>query len=260
MKTAIKLVLIYVGIQILSGLLAAILCMTISLIRYGNPNGLANEMVLIAMILGFVGMTVYLWKAGYISKEKETWSPVSDGYLGVTVVIALASIFLLDYLMQHMSWLHNIMEDTFMQLQSSWLGILCIALLGPVVEELLFRGAITKALLKQYSPATAIVVSALIFGIIHINPAQIAGAFLIGLLLGWLYYKTASLIPVILVHVLNNSLSIYLSERYSATDTMRSITENDTLYYSCLALALVAFVVSFLFLKGRKANTDGWKV
>ena len=45
------------------------------------------------------------------------------------------------------------------------LGILAIAIIGPVLVELLFRGAITKALLQQYSPTKAILLSALLFGV-----------------------------------------------------------------------------------------------
>ena len=52
--------------------------------------------------------------------------------------------------------------QTFDILQSGWLGILCISVLGPVLEELLFRGAITKELLRRYSPAKAILFSGLI--------------------------------------------------------------------------------------------------
>ena len=42
------------------------------------------------------------------------------------------------------------LSDTFDLLQSGWLGIICVAILGPILEELLFRGAITKVLLKKY--------------------------------------------------------------------------------------------------------------
>ena len=105
----------------------------------------------------------------------------------------------------------NLLDQTFDIPQSGWLGILCISVLGPVLEELLFRGAITKELLRRYSPAKAILFSGLIFGIFHPNPVQIIGACLIGFLLAWLYYKTRSLMACILIHIMNNGLSVYLS-------------------------------------------------
>ena len=119
-----------------------------------------------------------------------------------------------------LDWIPNIMEQSFDILQSGWGGILAIAIIGPVLEELLFRGAITKSLLQQYNPTKAILISALLFGVFHINPAQILPAFLIGILLAWTYYKTGSLIPCILMHILNNSLAVYLSIQYPETENM----------------------------------------
>ena len=51
----------------------------------------------------------------------------------------------------------------------------------------------------------AIVISALIFGVIHLNPVQIVFGALYGLLLGWLAWRTGSLLPSIVVHVANNT-------------------------------------------------------
>ncbi len=121
-------------------------------------------------------------------------------------------------------------------------GILAIAVIGPVLEELLFRGAITKALLQQYSPTKAILLSALLFGVFHINPAQILPAFLIGILFAWTYYKTASLIPCILMHILNNSLSVFLSTKYPEAENMSDLM-NTSSY-------LIAIFVAVLILAG----------
>ncbi|MGI4743575.1 MAG: CPBP family glutamic-type intramembrane protease [Janthinobacterium lividum] len=85
------------------------------------------------------------------------------------------------------------------------LGLGCV--LGPICEELLFRGVLLKGLLRNYQPAVAIGQSALLFGIIHFNPAQSVGAFVIGLVLGWLYYRTHSLILCMGLHMLNNLLA-----------------------------------------------------
>ena len=134
------------------------------------------------------------------------------------------------------------MTFSFDILQSGWGGILAIAVIGPVLEELLFRGAITKALLQQYSPTKAILLSALLFGVFHINPAQILPAFLIGILFAWTYYKTASLIPCILMHILNNSLSVFLSTKYPEAENMSDLM--DTTSY------LIAIFVAVLILAG----------
>ena len=74
--------------------------------------------------------------------------------------------------MSHLTFLPDWLSDTFDLLQSGWLGIIC-SYIGTHFEELLFRGAITKVLLKKYNPLVAILISGLIFGIFHMNPAQV---------------------------------------------------------------------------------------
>ncbi|MDO7885190.1 CPBP family intramembrane glutamic endopeptidase [Hymenobacter cheonanensis] len=87
------------------------------------------------------------------------------------------------------------------------LGFGC--LLAPVLEEILFRGILLRGLLRNYSPALAIGQSALLFGIIHFNPAQSLFALCFGLTLGWIYYRTQSLVLCIVLHGLNNLLSFF---------------------------------------------------
>jgi membrane protease YdiL (CAAX protease family) len=203
------------------------------------------------MSQSFILMGVYLWKSGYIRTDRKTWSPVSVGYLVLTTLACLSSILIIEYVQTLMSALPDLMESTFELLQSNWLGILFIAVLGPVLEELLFRGAITTVLLKKYSPTKAIILSALVFGLFHINPAQVVTATLIGLLLGWVYYKTASLIPCILIHILNNSLSVYLNLSYSEAEHVEHIRDLFTgnTYYAVLIAAVIVLTGSILWMR-----------
>lgn len=81
-------------------------------------------------------------------------------------------------------------------------------IMAPIFEEIVFRGIILKGLLNnKVSPLKAIVFSALIFGLVHGNPWQFTGAFLLGLVLGLVYYKTKSLLLPVLLHGFNNLVS-----------------------------------------------------
>lgn len=245
MKTAIKLILIDLVIaQIAAPILVMIPYTIYLLVTTGNlDKGILTQAIMIpAQLAGQVMMGIYLWKAGYISTQKATWSPVSAGYLSCSALAILTAGFAVSALMGLLDWIPNIMEQSFDILQSGWGGILAISIIGPVLEELLFRGAITKALLQQYSPAKAILISAFLFGVFHINPAQILPAFLIGILFAWTYYKTASLIPCILMHILNNSLSVFLSTKYPEAENMSDLM--DTTSY------LIAIFVAVLILAG----------
>lgn len=150
-------------------ILAALLVMPFAMLYSYAVSGTIDAASVIAlapsMLLGFVGMGGYLWKKGYLKDDGRIWSPVSVAYLGWSIIIGLSTIFLIDFVMSRLSFLPDWMGATFDVLQSGWLGIICISVLGPVLEEMLFRGAITKVLLQRYSPVKAIILSALIFGI-----------------------------------------------------------------------------------------------
>ena len=85
-------------------------------------------------------------------------------------------------------------------------------------------------------------------GVFHLNPAQIVAAFFGGLLLAWVYYRTRSLIPCILIHIVNNSISVMLSLTYPDADTIRDVT-GTTPYYLLIAVAAMVFVGCFLRIK-----------
>lgn len=253
MKTAIKLVLIYFAIQILSAFIVAPFSLLYTFMVHGTMEGATMVGLAPAMLLGFIGMAAYLWRKGYLKGDKQMWSPLSTPFLLWSIVIGLSTIFLIDFLMSKLAFLPDWMENTFDVLQSGWLGIICISILGPILEELLFRGAITKVLLQKYTPVKAIILSALIFGIFHINPAQVVGATISGLLFAWLYYKTGSLIPGILIHILNNSLSVFLSLCYTDVNYTSDLLGEPT-YLICLVVAVLLFIISFRMLNNYQPS------
>jgi hypothetical protein len=111
-------------------------------------------------------------------------------------------------------------EDAFTQLMSTRWGYFALGLFAPVAEEFVFRGAILRSLLQgNMKPWTAIAVSALIFALAHFNPAQLPHALLIGMLLGWMYWRTGSIIPGITYHWVNNTIAYVVSNLYPGADT-----------------------------------------
>jgi Predicted metal-dependent membrane protease len=91
--------------------------------------------------------------------------------------------------------------------------VLSTCILAPLCEEMLCRGVIMRGILQQKkSPWKAIVWSAFIFAVIHMNPWQGIVAFVMGLFLGWVYYRTGNLWATIFLHFVNNSSSVILSK------------------------------------------------
>jgi len=98
-------------------------------------------------------------------------------------------------------------------------GYLVVGLLAPLAEEVVFRGAVLRALLQwNRRPWLAIVLSALLFSAVHMNPAQLPHTFLVGLLLGWLYYRTASIVPGVVYHWVNNTVAYVMYNLYPSSD------------------------------------------
>ncbi|MCF2581738.1 CPBP family intramembrane glutamic endopeptidase [Bacteroides caecigallinarum] len=144
------------------------------------------------------------------------------------------------------------MKDVFEQMMNNPLGIISIVVMAPLVEELLFRGAIQGHLMRKWKmPYLGIVVSSLIFGVVHGNPAQIPFAFVVGMSLGWMYYLTGSLIPGILMHFINNGSSVLLyalSGDPNAT-MISSLGENGAL---ALAVSGIVLTVVCIFIIRKK--------
>lgn len=92
-----------------------------------------------------------------------------------------------------------------------WIVLISVSVFAPFFEEWLCRGIILRGLLKKMKPGWAIVISALVFGLIHMNLWQAIPAFIIGVILGYVYYKTGSLKLTMLMHCVNNTLSVILS-------------------------------------------------
>ncbi|MDP1978461.1 CPBP family intramembrane glutamic endopeptidase [Undibacterium sp.] len=87
-------------------------------------------------------------------------------------------------------------------------SIITACLVAPVLEEMLFRGLILRSFLQQYSRWVAILGSACLFGLAHMNIYQFLCATIVGVLCAWLYQKTRSLWPGIILHSASNGAAI----------------------------------------------------
>jgi len=83
-------------------------------------------------------------------------------------------------------------------------SFLMIVIAAPILEEFIFRGVILDGFLRNYSPFKSILMSSLLFGIIHLNPWQFIAATITGFFSGWVYYRTRKLTLSIIIHFVNN--------------------------------------------------------
>lgn len=96
-------------------------------------------------------------------------------------------------------------------LESGVIGFLCICIVAPLIEEIIFRGIILRGLLANYSPGDALVTSAVLFSLFHFNPDQLLQTLIAGMVLGWIYIKSYSLWPSIVAHSWYNMIAFIVA-------------------------------------------------
>ena len=132
----------------------------------------------------------------------------------VNIVVSLAMAFL----PLPQSWLDMMSQNSEMIVSASpFLQFLTVAIVGPIAEEVLFRGLMLGGLKRTCNRWLAIVASALAFGIVHGHPIGIIYATCLGILLGWIFCKTGSLKSVIIFHMIYNAMSLIVSEMSDMT-------------------------------------------
>lgn len=257
MKRAIKLVIYYFCYQLLFTTLITLPSVWIQLMNNGGDvnaftgTDAATNTTGLTMVLSGIVMIWHLIHFKYVKFNLQSFKEVPAKTIWLSIPLILGAMTFFNICSEIIA-LPNWMEDEFVGMSRNVLGAISIAIMAPLVEELLFRGAIEGHLLKQgKSPVAAILISSLIFGIVHINPAQVPFAFAIGAVFGWLYYRTGSVVPGIIGHFINNSIAtiqmMVLSKEELNTKTVDMIGEGPT--YALFAASLILMVSSFLYLK-----------
>lgn len=138
-----------------------------------------------------------------------------------------------------------------------------VGLAGPLVEEFVFRGVLLGGLRTTGRILSAIILSAALFGMVHMNINQLSYTFFAGIYWGLLAEATGSLIPSMVCHVLMNSFSVAAMYFYDNSllelDGIMEQTEQATASYlitGCVFLVISVFttVLAMLMLKVISLN------
>lgn len=163
---------------------------------------LANVFVVAVLLLWFRLRHKPLGKAAGL-RRCSGWTAAFSAFaaLGLFVVIDLALALLPE------AWLAAYNADMALVASTGLLTALSIVVIGPLAEELVFRGIIQTRLLRAMPTWTAVVLQAVLFGIIHGTPIQIVYALLLGLALGFLRSRTGSILPGFAAHAAFNAMN-----------------------------------------------------
>ena len=262
-----KLVIYYFLYQFLFTALIALPSTWIQIMNNGGdvssftPGETTYTTTGIAMILSGIAMIWHLIHFKYVKFNLKSFGEVSGKTIGLSIPLIVAGMLFINLCSEFLG-LPDLMQDTFLGMSRNVFGIISITIMAPLVEELLFRGAIQGYMLRKgMKPLHAILIASAIFGIVHMNPIQIPFAFAIGLIFGWLYYRTGSVVPGIIGHFINNSIACLqmatLTEEEFNTKTIEWLGAGPT--YALFALSLVVMIGMFLYLKKHLPEAPSYK-
>ncbi len=211
-------------IQLLNIVLAAV-----GFLRTGEPlYGLSNTAYCLLQMLWYVlYIPVPALFIGITTRSRVSPFPVKRMPLGEVFALAFAGMAFAVLANLATSWLMVLLEsfgvpiptfpDTVEPTATSlWLNVISTAVLPALAEEIVFRAYVQGAL-RCCGTTASVVLSALLFALFHGNILQVPFAFLMGLILGWLFARTGSILPSVLLHFFNNLMAVvmdYLSARY----------------------------------------------
>ena len=249
MKNALIYTIVFAAIQVVVSMLVQGVWMLVM----GKESAMnATGMIITMAVFSVLTMVVFLW---------AKWSVVSRHWVRTRpwfvlfwcVLAALGALIPSVWIQEHMPELPNIVEGEFDMIMKDRWGYLVVGLLAPLAEEMVFRGAVLRSLLRwKENPWIGIVISAVLFAVIHMNPAQMPHAFLIGLLLGWLYYRTDSIVPGVVYHWVNNTVAYVMYNLYPNPDlTLVELFGTEQKVLMALGCSLLIFIPSLFQLNQR---------
>lgn len=181
----------------------------------GNPSilvlllGISNALVIFFLFL-FTGASGKSWSKAFsfqpISSKRVTIS-LGIGVCAMFVSLGISGFLGLEKLdPEAVKGLEALVSGPF------WLSLLAVGILAPISEELIFRGAILNLLKERLPLNVALVLQGLVFGIYHGNLVQAPPTAVLGIIMGFAVAATGSIWPAIIVHIVNNSLALSLSQ------------------------------------------------
>ena len=128
----------------------------------------------------------------------------------IITVIGIGISIGYETLLQALGW--STSSDIYMPFNANGIGIAFFAIIAvvvaPLAEETFFRGFTFQGIKKRYGYGWGLFLSALLFSLAHMSPSGLVPIFILGLMLAWLYNKTGSIWPCIIVHCVYNSIAL----------------------------------------------------
>ncbi len=257
------------GLFLLGGLIGNLLVMGLQII---SPEFAKEYGTIVSYPVIFIPAMLYASAKSRFDENFTTGYKMDSNNFGrfsglqmaaIVSVATIATAFMTDALSALMPPMPAWLEDTMKQLLEAplWITLISVSIFAPLFEEWLCRGVVLRGLLVKQSPLTAITVSAAFFAVIHLNPWQALPAFILGLLFGYVYYKTGSLKLTMLMHCVNNTMAAIFS-RIPAFEEAESFVEvmNPWTYagiFICCAAFVASAIIVLTCIPQKEGNLGG---
>lgn len=217
------------------------------------------------IVLG-VGSTLFILVYGFKKSKAPIFDVFPVKFFNPVIIIPVFTFLwaiqnlleipsaLLDKYLPAPDWFWEMFNKIFEGDFGFWGAFMKVAVVAPVVEELIFRGLILQGFRRNYNALTAVFMSALLFALFHLNPWQFPATFVLGLLLGWIIIRTNNIILAIIGHSINNflvllSITFWKEIRSSSFYLM----DKGKIYFISLLIVLLSILlIYFLSYKKKK--------
>lgn len=201
----------------------------------------------------------YIWHPLRDLEQSDNWKRLGIDYILLALFMGFLGVFFNSFILSFFeSDYSQVVELSRNLIATGWVGVVAAVIVVPIVEEIVFRKICITALLSETNPFFAILLSSLLFGILHIQPVQILGATILGMIFGSIYYFSKSILPSILIHTLNNAffvVTLYATPKGEPN----FLFEHNTLSFwlAFLFVSILFFGVAYvLYQKSKKVNSS----
>ena len=240
------------GLFLLGGLLGNLVLLALQAFL---PEIATKYGTLISYPLMFIPAMLYASAKSRFDENFTPSVPVDNNRFGrlggfsIAVIVSIATIaaaFVTDITTKLLPPMPDFLEQAMKQLLDAplWITLISVSIFAPFFEEWLCRGMILRGLLTKMSPAAAITISAAFFAVIHLNPWQAIPAFILGVLFGFVYYKTGSLKLTMLMHCVNNTMAALLSRIPQFEEAESFVDIMNPWSYAGVCICCVAFLAA----------------
>ena len=183
--------------------------------------GLAFSIALLLMELILIPLVLlYIHVDGSLSRTKEMFHFGSKKRVAILIIAIPVVVTIIDWILVIIYGVvflglfgePSVYTDLGTTWESGWIDVallmIAVAIVTPIAEELMFRGYILDSIRRIHGDWPAIIGSAILFGLVHINPFLVGQAFIGGVIYGWIRIRTGSLLPSIACHMMWNIMAL----------------------------------------------------